>query len=89
MYRYDQNVNFKEDFELTRQGIKKFRFVDGQPYAYNRKLKKDILFKGIHFQGMAKYEMIKFCNQPMTLFGRFWFQYNIIRRLKNFKHHLF
>lgn len=83
--RYDQNVNFKEDFTLTPEGIKKFEFIDGKPYCYSVVLKENILFKGIHFQGKAKYEMLKFCNEPMPFLSENWFQYYIIYNLKKIK----
>lgn len=84
-FRYNQNFNFKEQFELTKEGIKKFEFINGKPYSYNTVLGKKILFKGIHFQGQAKYEMLKLCNEPMSLFSKNWWQYYIIYGLKKIK----
>lgn len=84
-FRYDQNVNFKEQFDLTKEGIKKFEFIGGKPYAYNYALKENVLFKGIHFQGKAKYEMLKFCKEPIPFLSYNWRQYYIIYSLKKLK----
>lgn len=88
LFRYDQNVNFKEQFDLNDKGYKKFKIINELPYAYNNTLKEIVLFKGIHFQGKAKYEMIKFCHQSTTFLSKYWFQYQIIYRLKKIKRYI-
>lgn len=50
---YDHNVNVPDQyFEFS--GIKNIKIMDGYPYVFNHKLKKDIRFNSIHFQGGAK-----------------------------------
>jgi hypothetical protein len=55
---YDHNVNaMDQDFEFI-YGKKDFKIKNGIPYVYSNKLKKDIKFNSLHFQGNAK-NMIK------------------------------
>lgn len=50
---YDHNVNVPDQyFEFS--GIKNIKIIDDFPYVFNHKLKKDIRFNSIHFQGGAK-----------------------------------
>jgi hypothetical protein len=50
---YDHNVNVSDQY-FDFNGIKNIKIKDGYPYVYSHKLKKDIKFNSIHFQGGAK-----------------------------------
>lgn len=51
---YDHNINVPDqDFEFCN-GHKKVKIIDGEVFVYNHKLKKDIKFNSLHFQGGAK-----------------------------------
>lgn len=55
---YDHNVNCADNYKM-KGGIKEFSWYDGKPYAFSYEVNDKVLFKGIHFQGIAKYRMIK------------------------------
>ena len=51
---YDHNINVSDqDFEFEN-GVKKVKVTDGSAFVYNNRLKKDIKFNSLHFQGGAK-----------------------------------
>ena len=56
---YDHVIHEAEGFE-HENGIKKFRFKNGTPFATHLKLEKDIPFATIHFQGPNKPLIEKF-----------------------------
>lgn len=51
---YDHNINDDDHVWDFENGLKKFQFIDGFPYCYNKRLKKNIKFNSIHLQGGAK-----------------------------------
>jgi hypothetical protein len=51
---YDHNINAKDQDFSFKNGTKQVTFKNGQPYVFNERSKKDILFNSIHFQGSAK-----------------------------------
>lgn len=51
---YDHNINVSDQDFAIKNGIKDFKIVDGAPYVYSEKLKRDIKFNSLHFQGNAK-----------------------------------
>ena len=64
---YDHVIHEAEGFE-HENGIKKFRFENGTPFATHLKLEKDIPFATIHFQGPNKPLIEKFyklCNDSI------------------------
>jgi hypothetical protein len=48
------SMNYLDDEYQMQFGVKDFVFRDGSPYCYNKVLKKNIRFLGIHCQGRAK-----------------------------------
>jgi len=51
---YDHNINAEDqDFEM-KNGIKHVKFNIIHPYVYNKRLKRNVLFKALHCQGGAK-----------------------------------
>ena len=56
---YDHNINVPDQY-FDFNGIKNIKMKDGYPYVYNHKLKKDIRFNSLHFQGGAKYQISKY-----------------------------
>ncbi len=60
---YDHNINVSDqDFEM-QNGVKHIKIIDEQPYIYSKKLKKDIKFNALHFQGPSKNLMKKIYEQ--------------------------
>lgn len=51
---YDHNINAQDQGFSFVNGMKNVQILNGKPYVYNEKLKKDISFNSLHFQGMAK-----------------------------------
>lgn len=51
---YDHNINTQDQDFAFNNGIKKVELINKKPYVYNIKLKKDIKFNTLHFQGNAK-----------------------------------
>tara|TARA_R110000868_G_scaffold265860_2_gene524744 strand:+ start:975 stop:1790 length:816 start_codon:yes stop_codon:yes gene_type:complete len=51
---YDHNINVADQDFAFVNGHKDFKIVGGVPYVYSHKLKKDIKFNSLHFQGGAK-----------------------------------
>lgn len=56
---YDHNINVEDQY-FDWSGMKNVKIIDGFPYVYNHKLKKDIKFNSLHFQGGAKFSIPKF-----------------------------
>lgn len=52
---YDHNINAKDQDFSFKNGTKEIKIINKQPYVYSEKLKKDIKFNSIHFQGGAKH----------------------------------
>jgi hypothetical protein len=50
---WDANVHLDEGFE-TESGRKRYRFDNGRPYCRHVATSRDIFFKSLHFQGIAK-----------------------------------
>jgi len=50
---WDANINEDEGFEHNGQ-IKAVRWVDGRPYCREVATGRDVFFKSLHYQGMAK-----------------------------------
>lgn len=69
-----------------KNGMKEFEWRDGKPFAYSFQINDFVLFKGVHFQGNAKYMMIKFYyGNKMNLFSLLWIKLHIefpLRKLK-------
>lgn len=57
---YDHNINMPDGFLTDMWNRKKIQFHDGMPYCRNEKTGENVLFNGLHFQGDAKYLMIKY-----------------------------
>ena len=53
---YDHNINVSDQY-FDFNGIKNVKIKDGFPYVYSHKLKKDIKFNSLHFQGSSKYQI--------------------------------
>lgn len=54
---YDHNINAKDqDFDF-KHGVKSVKIINHKPYVFNKKIKKDIRFNSLHFQGSAKNKM--------------------------------
>ena len=56
---YDHNINVPDQY-FDFNGIKNVKIKDGYPFVYHHKLKKDIKFNSLHFQGGAKYHISRF-----------------------------
>ena len=54
---YDHNINVADQGFEFEGGLKKAKIIDGQVFVYNQRLKKDIKFNSLHFQGAAKKHM--------------------------------
>lgn len=54
---YDHNINVADNDYSMKNGIKDVHMVGGIPYVFNQKLKRDIRFNSLHFQGGAKHLM--------------------------------
>jgi len=54
---YDHNINAKDQDFSFKNGIKEIKIINKTPYVYNEKLKKDIKFNSLHFQGGSKHLM--------------------------------
>ena len=53
---YDHCINQKDNFfEMKPEGIKNIKMINSIPYCFHEKLKKDIKFNSLHFQGGSKY----------------------------------
>lgn len=48
------NHEYPEDWEMSERGSKNIKYIDGIPYCHNKRLKKDIRFILLHFQGRNK-----------------------------------
>lgn len=51
---YDHNINVSDQDFAMLDGTKHVKIIDKQPYVYNEKLKQNIRFNGLHFQGQSK-----------------------------------
>jgi hypothetical protein len=54
---YDHNVNVPDQGFEFENGVKKLKVIDRKVFVYNNRLKRDIKFNSIHFQGGAKHMM--------------------------------
>ena len=54
---YDHNVNVPDQGFEFENGMKKLKVLDGEVFVYNHRLKQNIKFNSIHFQGGAKSNM--------------------------------
>jgi len=52
---YDHNINTPDQDFSMRNGLKDVKIINSIPYVYNEKLKKDIKFNSLHFQGASKF----------------------------------
>ena len=48
------NHLYPEDYETDNSNNKKIKYIDNQPYCFNKRLNKDIKFILLHFQGRNK-----------------------------------
>ena len=48
------NHLYPEDYETDNSNNKKIKYIDNQPYCFNKRLNKDIKFILLHFQGKNK-----------------------------------
>ena len=51
---YDHNINDSDQGFEMENGLKKVKSVNGSPYVYNERLKKEIKFNSLHMSGDAK-----------------------------------
>jgi hypothetical protein len=56
---YDHNINVPDQY-FDFNEIKNVKIKDGFPHVYHHKLRKDIRFNSLHFQGNAKHHIPKF-----------------------------
>tara|TARA_Y100000389_G_scaffold192897_1_gene221044 strand:+ start:2231 stop:3097 length:867 start_codon:yes stop_codon:yes gene_type:complete len=57
------NHKYPEDWEMTERGSKNIKYINNVPYCYNKRLKKDIRFALLHFQGRNKSIMGEYYNK--------------------------
>lgn len=57
------NHKYPEDWEMTERGSKNIKYINNVPYCYNKRLKKDIRFSLLHFQGRNKAIMGEYYNK--------------------------
>lgn len=91
LFCYDHNINIDNGFETDRWGRKNIRFCKGKPIGILKKDGSPVQFKGLHFQGDAKYMMIRAqSTSPMSfsLFKKYVSGY-LVYRIKVFIRHLF
>ena len=48
------NHLYPEEYETDNNNNKKIKYIDNQPYCFNKRLNKDIKFILLHFQGRNK-----------------------------------
>ena len=86
---FDHNINTSANKETeefaTKDGFKEFTLKNSKPYAFNNKGLK-IYFRGLHFQGNAKKEMIYYYFDKKE-FLKFIFKSTWSRVSKRFKHY--
>lgn len=51
---YDHNIHAKDQDFAFVNGMKSVQIIGGQPYVYSEKLRQNIRFNSLHFQGGAK-----------------------------------
>ena len=72
-----------------KNGMKDFEWRNGLPFAYSFEVDDFVLFKGIHFQGAAKYKMIKlYYGDNLRLFSSLWIKLHIEFPLKTLKNNI-
>jgi len=54
---YDHNINAKDQDFSFKNGVKEVKILNKTPYVYSEKMKKDIKFNSLHFQGGSKHLM--------------------------------
>ena len=67
---YDHNINVSDQGFDFKNGMKDYKIRNGIPYVYNNRLKKDIKFNSLHFQGNAKNKIRQVydeCNRSMEI----------------------
>lgn len=73
-----------------KDGIKEFEWRNDQPFCFSNEVGDFVLFKGVHFQGIGKYQMIKFyygnklCKHPSL-----WIKLHVELPLKKFKRRVY
>ena len=55
---FDHTISEYDGYEM-KDGLKKFKYINGEPYCYNSYLNKDIKFNSIHFQGYNTKNLMK------------------------------
>ena len=80
---YDQSINLSDGFETDKNGKKNIKWKQGIPYCYSCLLKKDVRFKGIHFQGRDKFLMAKALKEPIFSLKGDWKRAYLRYRLQN------
>lgn len=60
---YDHNINVPDQGFDFKNGMKDFKIRNGVPYVYNNRLKKDIKFNSLHFQGSTKNKIRQVYNE--------------------------
>lgn len=69
-----------------KNGMKEFEWRNGKPFAYSYQVNDYVLFKGIHFQGNAKYMMIKYYfGSNLKLLSSLWIKLHVEYPLKKMK----
>jgi hypothetical protein len=64
---FDENINTPNGLTLNEYSynrIKSIELQNKQPYCFNQKHKKSILFNSLHFQGSAKFKVAKYYLGP-------------------------
>jgi hypothetical protein len=51
---YDHNINVADQDFKMKSGRKDIKIIDKKPYVFNEKLKRDVKFNTLHFQGGSK-----------------------------------
>jgi len=60
---YDHNINVADQDFSMKNNMKNVKIRNNQIYVYNERLKKDIKFNSLHFQGQAKCYIPYFVNK--------------------------
>jgi hypothetical protein len=57
---FDHTLDSIEEYESTKEGVKKVEFIGGVPYSYHKELNKMVKFNTLHFQGHTKDKIAPF-----------------------------
>lgn len=82
LFCYDHNINIGNGFITDGWGRKKITIINKKPYCTLIGSGKKIMFKGLHFQGDAKYMMIRYqsgCKMSYHLYSEYYKGYAIYR----------